>query len=250
MAQKFSRKKLRLRRRVFAILGTLVFLGAVSAILYVPFFAIRGIEVQGARHTDTVALEQDVRPLIEAYRYLVLPNNHILIYQKRKIEKFILQTYPSVETVDVHIDTSRKLIVRIKDRKPLGVWCGDVCYLYDTSGVIFKKSFAYTGALFVSWRDVEKKQVALLEQVSCKDLCTDVVFMNFLKNYRIEKAVIGEQQLELVSADGYVIKSEISASSTMSRIQRIVESDPELLKGIEYVDVRFQNKVFYKERGE
>lgn len=250
MAQKLSSKKLRLRRRIYILLGSTVFLGVIASFLYIPFFEIQGIDIRGARHTDVIALEQSVRPFIEARRYLFVPNNHVLLYRKKDIEKFILQTYPSVETVDIRIDTSRKIVVQIKDRNPLGVWCTDVCYLYDTNGVLFKKSFKYTGALFVSWSDTEKKQVTLLEEVSCKGLCTDIAFMSFLRDYRIEKALLGDQQLELMSADGYVVKTGFAASSTMSRVRKVADTKPELLKHIEYLDVRFENKVFYKEKGE
>jgi cell division septal protein FtsQ len=250
MAQKLSSKKVRLRKRIYVAMGVVVFLGVIASFLYIPFFAIQGMDIQGVRHTDVVALQQGVQPLVESYRYMLIPNNHVFLYQKKNIEKFILQTYPSVETVDMHIDTSRKLIIRIKDRKPLGVWCTDECYLYDTSGVLFKKSFKYTGALFVSWTDMEKKPVHLLEIVACKELCTNTEFMDFLNMYRIEKATIGEQQLELMSADGYTIKTGFVASSTMTRIRKVVDNKPELLKGIEYLDVRFENKVFYKEKGE
>jgi hypothetical protein len=250
MAQKLLSKKYKRRRRIFRFLVIAASLGLIATCLYASVFHIQGVVINGAQHTPISAVEADVRSMITGYRYLIIPHNNIFIYQKNKIQAYILQTYPSVETVDIRIDRHRTMQINIKDRKPLGVWCTDECYLYDTAGVIFKKSFIYTGALFVSWKREGNAVVQLLDSVSCEGLCTDPVFMDFLKRYRIEKAFMSENQLVLTSADGYQIKTGFVASSTMRHISDVLESKPELLKNIEYIDVRFDNKIFYKEKGE
>lgn len=250
MAQKLLSKKARRRRLFFRIFLLCVVLGFLAGFLYVPFFRITGLEIHGARHTNISAVEQDIRNHISGYRFGIIPNDHILLYRKTYIERYILQTYPSVETIDIRFNRHRSLDVYIQDRKPLGVWCDEVCYLYDVGGVIFKKSFMYTGALFVSWKKEASTPVAMLDTVSCQELCTDSVFMDFLKTYRIEKAVMTDNQLVLTSTDGYYIKAGFEASSTMQHIADVLKSKPDLLKQIEYIDVRFENKIFYKEREE
>jgi hypothetical protein len=250
MAQKLLSKKYKRRRRVFRFFIVCLILGGIAGLLYMPVFSLQGVEIEGAQHTPVSAVEADIQSMITGYRYLIIPNSHVFLYQEENIREYILQTYPSVETIDISVDRHRIVRVTIADRKPLGVWCTDECYLYDTSGVIFKKSFIYTGALFVRWSKEDGEPVQLLNHVSCKELCTDGMFMDFLKRYRIEKASMGEHELILTSADGYQIKTGFVASSTMTRIENVLESKPELLKNIEYIDVRFDNKIFYKEKGE
>lgn len=250
MAQKLLSKKQRRLRKIFIYVSVFLTLGLIAFLLYTPIFELQGVEVRGAKHTNVAALETDVQGVISGYRYGITPNKNMFLYRKGFIKKHLLQTYPSVEEIDINMDRHRKIVITIKDRKPLGVWCDDVCYLYDTAGVVFKKSFIYTGALFVSWKKEGALPVKLLDTVDCAKLCTDVEFMDFLKAYRIEKAVMGENQLLLTSTDGYQIKTGFVASSTMGHIKNLVESKPDILREVEYVDVRFDNKIFYKEKGE
>lgn len=250
MAQKSLSKKAKLRRKIFIIFAVCVGLGILALFTYAPFFQIQGVRIEGIRHTQISAVDADIRERISGYRYGIIPNSNIVIYQKRAIERYILEGYPSVEHIDIGVDRHRVLHVRIKDRKPLGVWCGDACYLYDVGGIIFKKSFMYTGPLFVGWSRDTREPVTLLQPVSCDGLCTDMAFMSFLKTLRIEKAIIGKHQLTLISSDGYYIITEPYASSTMSRIQNLVGHKADILQRVEYIDIRFPNKIFYKEKGE
>lgn len=249
MALKLSSKRQKRRRRVLATLGILFSLGLVAVLLYVPIFQIKGIEIQGAKHTGVAALQASIVPFIDGYRYGFIPNENIFLYERKKIKDFVMREYPSVESIDIRVDTSRTLIVHIKDRKPLGVWCSDQCYLYDTAGVLFKKSFTYTGALYVSWKRDGLKPLTLLDTVECVGLCTDVKFLEFLRSYRIEKAVIHDSTVDLWSTDGYYIKSGLIASTTMSHMKDVMDSRPGLLQSLEYIDLRFENKIFYRERG-
>ncbi len=248
MALKLSNKQRRRLRKILITIGIFFALALVAVCMYAPFFRITGVSIQGARHTDVQALEQDIQSLIHGYRYGIVPNENIFLYQKKHLEDVIVQTYPSVEAVTLSLDIHRQLIIHIKDRKPLGVWCEDECYLYDTAGVIFKRSFTYTGPLFVSWKRDVSSPIHMLDTVSCQGLCTDPVFVDFLREYRVEKAVLHENMLELMSADGYTIKSGFVASTTMAHMRDVVENKPDILKNLEYIDVRFDNKLFYKER--
>lgn len=250
MAQKLSSRKKKRQHRILITLGVFVGLGILAGFLYIPFFQITGMKIQNAQHTDIVSLEHDIQPFIQNYRYIIIPNNNFLFYQKKAITDFVMRTYPSVEHIDIRIDTSRRLIITIKDRKPLGVWCSEDCYLYDTAGILFKKSFTYTGSLYVSWKKDDDVPIGLLDTVSCVELCTDVKFLEFLRSYRIEKAAIHESGVELFSADGYYIKTGLIASTTMVHMKNVAESKPEILQNLEYIDVRFDNKLFYKEKGE
>ncbi|MES2623114.1 MAG: hypothetical protein V4576_01755 [Patescibacteria group bacterium] len=248
MAVKSLSRKQRRRRKVLMYIGIFFAVVAVLYLIYGPLLKIKTVEIHGARHTTIADVQNDAFADIDGYRYLVVPNDHIFFYTKGKMKDQILKTYPSVETIDMHLDIHRVLHIDIKDRKPLGVWCSTECYFYDTAGVIFKKSFVYTGALFTAWSKSPDVAVNFLDTITCEGLCTDQRFIDFLRKHSIEKVTMFDEMMEMQSSAGYVIKAGFEASTTLSHIEEIDQNKPGFLETLEYVDVRFPNKVYYKER--
>ncbi|MES2985583.1 MAG: hypothetical protein V4686_00470 [Patescibacteria group bacterium] len=248
MVVKSLTRRERRRKKLLLYVAVVFCIAIFFYLIYSSLFKIADVEVTGAKHTDIVALKNDVQGILQGNRFLIIPNWHTFLYPKGNIEEYILKTYPSVETVDVGVSVKKVVKIEIKDRLPLGVWCGDECYFYDDEGIIFKKSFKYTGPIFTAWERNPKTSVSFLEKVSCEDLCTNLVFSKFLGDNQIERAVISEEMVEFYSANGYMIKAGFNASTTMSHIRTIGEQKPDFLNGLEYVDVRFPTKIFYKEK--
>lgn len=249
MVVKSLTRRQRRRKKLRIYVAVLFCIGLVIYGVYSSVFKIVDVEITNAKHTDIVALKKDVNTQLEGSRFLILPNNNAFLYPQSKIEKYILKTYPSIEKVDIKINSKKIVTVEIKDRLPLGVWCADECYFYDSDGVIFKKSFKYTGPIFTSWERDPKTSVNYLDAVQCEKLCTDLVFTKFLGDNQIEKAVIGEEFIDLYSANGYYIKAGLDATTTINHILKITSEKPEFLNSLEYIDVRFPTKIFYKEKG-
>ena len=249
MAQKLLTRKQKRNRRLLLGIGLLCVCGVLYILVYASFFRSIHIEIIGARHTDVAAVTIEINGLLREKTFGIIPNDHIAFYPKKKIRELVLTRYPSVETINMSVDMKKKLEIRITDRKPMGVWCGEKCYFYDAEGIIFKESFKYIGPVFTSWEKSPKEEVGFLKQVSCEQLCTNSAFTDFLKAYQIEKVILSESMIELISANGYKIKAGFNATTTMEHIKKISEQKHEFLETLEYIDVRFPTKIFYKEKG-
>lgn len=248
MAVKSLTRRERRRKKLLKIFAVLFVLALGLVCMYSSVFKITDIEIKGAQHTDIGAVEIEVKNALTGYRYFILPNDHILFYPKKTISELILNHYPSVEKFSMSIDRKRNVQIEIKDRRPLGVWCGEKCYFYDPVGIIFKESFKYTGPVFTSWERSPKQEIRFLSEVSCEKLCTNTTFTDFIKLYQIEKAVLTEEMVEFKSANGYTIKAGFNATTTINHIKKISEQKPGFIDTLEYIDVRFPTKIFYKER--
>lgn len=249
MVVKSLTKRQRRRRKLLIYAAGVFGIALVLVGMYSSILRVNGVEVTGAKHTNILAVKQDVENLLLKNRLLILPNNNVLFYPNNKIEEFILKTYPSVEKVEVTVSAKKIIEVEITDRFPLGVWCAEICYFYDDQGIVFKESFKYTGPIFTAWEKNPKVPVAYLEKVACEELCTNKKFSQFLSDNQIEKAIISPDMIEYVSANGYFIKAGFDATTTMNHILKISEQKPGFLNTLEYVDVRFPTKIFYKEKG-
>lgn len=213
---------------------------------------IHNVQVVGAKHSDGGAIQQNIWDILDHKRLFLLPGNQTYIYAKGKIANDVMKNFPGVSAIDIDVDSDGLLTATIQDRRALGVWCDSVeCYFYDDSGVMFKKSFNYTGALFTKWKyNASDAEVILGEKVPCINVCLDEKFLYFLHDKRIDQAVIDKETLMLTSTDGYYLKASFDATTTIGHVEQLEKKEPGILGRVEYVDVRFPHKIFYKVKGE
>jgi hypothetical protein len=223
--------------------GVLVFL---YWFVYGKIWKIQGIEIVDAKHTNIEELKTDIYNLSQKKKFLIIPNNHILFLSKTKIIEHILETYPSVEFVEVQKTKDREIIISIKDRMAMGVWCDALCYFFDDQGILFKKSFDYTGAVFTKWEIASSTPLNFYDKALCTDTCIDKTFVTFLTQHKVMKVLMEGDDLRMLTEYGYYIKALNNASTTMRNLAlfkgEYTGGDTEL----EYVDVRFADKIFYK----
>lgn len=252
MAVKSFNKKGRRRRRIFRIVLAIVAILFFLWFMIADMWRIHDVHVVGARHTDSSAIQQHIWDILDHKRLLVLPGNQSYIYAHGRIIDEVMQNFPGVESIDIDVDRHGLLTVTIEDRRALGVWCdASDCYFYDDAGVLFKKSFSYTGALFTRWKyAATEAAVRLGEKVPCIDVCMNEEFLYFLHDKRIDEAVIDKEMLKLTSTDGYYLKASFGATTTMGHIEQLEKKEPGILGKVEYVDVRFPHKIFYRVKGE
>jgi hypothetical protein len=182
----------------------------------------------------------------EKKKFLIVPNNHILFLSKKKVINHVLENYPSVENVEIKKTKDRDVIITIKDRMPMGVWCDENCFFFDDQGILFKKSFNYTGAVFTRWGTMSSSTLRFYDKVLCLDSCIDKTFVSFLSQNKIKEVSMDGVDLRMFTEYGFYIKALNNASTTMRNIALFKKEYVGDLKALEYVDVRFGDKIFYK----
>lgn len=246
MALKSSNKKKNIFVRILSIILLIAFLIFIWWFVYGVFWKINNIEIIDAKHTDIEAVKTDIHNIAQEKKFFIIPNNHILFLSSRKIKRHILETYPSVEFVDVGKTKERNIIVSIKDRSATGVWCDEICYFFDDEGIIFKKSFDYTGAVFAKWEVASSTPLQFYDKALCGDMCIDKTFVNFLTQNKVMKVIIEGDDMRMFTEYGYYIKALNNATTTMQNVA-LFKSEYKGGEGeLEYVDVRFGDKIFYK----
>lgn len=246
MALKSSNSKHKLWYKILSIIlliGVLVFLYWFT---YGSLWKINNIEIVDARHTDVEALKTDIYNITEKKKFLIIPNNHILFLSKKRVTDHILENYPSVESVEIKKTKDRDIIISIKDRMPMGVWCDDNCFFFDDLGILFKKSFDYTGAVFTRWGTTASSTLKFYDKVLCLDSCIDKTFVNFLSQNKIKEVSMEGDDFKMFTEYGFYIKALNNASTTMRNIALFKKEYAGDLKALQYVDVRFGDKIFYK----
>lgn len=246
MALKSSNKKKSVFYRILSVLLLIGFLAFVWWFVYGKIWKVTNIEIVNAKHTDPELLKTDIYNMSQKKKLLIIPNDHILFLSKKKIINHILETYPSVESVEVTKNKERIITISIKDRKATGVWCDGNCYFFDNEGILFKKSFDYTGAIFTKWEVASSTPLNFYDKALCIDICIDKRFVEFLSQNKIMKATISGDDLRMVTEYGFYIKALNNASTTIKNMSLFNAQYKEDLKALQYVDVRFGDKIFYR----
>ena len=193
---------------------------------------------------------------------LFFNSKSIFLISKKELKSKILKNYPQIEQLNVKKNLPDKLILEIKERSAVAVFClpaqtGETCFLIDRNGVIFEPYNNFSE---------EKMIIRLTESSPLKEgLGTEVIKVNFIdsalkiqknlkENFQInvkESIFISPVRLNVKTADGWEIyfslESDIDLQITKLNLLLKQEIPPENWKDLEYIDLRF-SKVFYKFR--
>ena len=279
-----SNKKKKEIQKKTKIIAISVFLGVVLLFIGLawganrPSLLITNTVIQGNKILDANALKKNAEESLNGNYFYFFPKKNVLIYPKDFIISRVLSAFPGVASADLSIGKSHELIISIEERKPSAIWCGvdnpatllglpASCFYVDETGYIFGNSPSFSGdAYFTLYGQGGLKGNTFLGQHFVSgDLFEKIINLrNFLLGYitTVNTIYLGDENYaEFKDDSGLIIKWNIDQDiaqikSNMQAIFRsdswkdgTFSSDPEKRKPLEYLDFRFGNKVFYKEKG-
>ncbi|MBU0750367.1 hypothetical protein KKH15_02520 [Patescibacteria group bacterium] len=255
------------QRRTFNVVLGIVVLILIAATMYGiwrPEVRIHSINIQGP---DAVAAKQVAeKPLWGTYWY-VFPRNSIFFYPESDIRTELQTAFPDVAAVSISRSSFSSLHISMVPRISAFIWCGErideptengVCFDTDAEGLVFKMT--EQGAVASS---TLKIFAPLQGDITETPLRSRVIGAEHIPNaLRLVKAVrsLGVSIVEVsVRADEgdlwtpngtritYVLGHEESAAVLASSAFPALNFDT---GDLQYVDLRFEKKVYVKKRGE
>jgi len=256
------------------VLSVLVIFGTVIYILNLPNFRLQQIEVKGNQTVTTTDLELVTQRLLDGRYFWLIPRDSYLFWPKSLIRKEILDKYLRLKEVALS-RSGATMQIAVTERKPRALWCpGDGrvvtttagCYFLDPDGLVFTLAPAFSSFsnnVFVSFLDKFGTTTEPLGQYYLTPTIfnTVLVFLN-----RIDSIGVAVSSL-IVRPEGYYeiyLKSGtrllVSDRQDLNKSFRVLKSiaDDKILNlekvsrtpELEYLDLRFDNKIYYKKRGE
>jgi hypothetical protein len=275
--QKRKEKKRAERKKlgVFAGIGLGVcalLIGLLAWGSHHPSVSISSVEVEGAKVVDVDAVANVVYEELEGNNAFIWNRANMVWYPKDDIIARILKEFPRIKTVSVHRNSTTKITIEIIERAPAYVWCDGsyleyeqdaalvgetyqpTCYFADREGFIFDSAPVFSGALFVTWFGGVSADNPLGARVREEETFTRALaVMDMMRTLGLSPT-----QYEFRGDDGYVffehggyIVYPLSVSSEVlhTDLVAVLESLGESMDW-EYLDMRFGNKVFFKEKEE
>lgn len=267
-----SLKERRARRRlIVTIISFVLMIGAgvgVSRLTYSPVLAIEQVRVQG----NSIVSPEELSAIVKnqaAGAYLgVFSKNNMFFLPRKTIEKKITDTYKTVSRVSVDFKTMREASVLVEERTPSSLWCESAdaatsaCFYMDQSGYIFSQAPQFSGDVFMVYsglipRGTEAAGQFFLPTNDFKKLqaFVDQVVRTGLKVVSVSLSANGDGELRLATGGSILFNRNLDYTQTVENMQSIVAAQQVALRGnflnrLDYINVRFTGKAFFKLKGE
>lgn len=283
IARKFrtasGRKRERMRllvRTMLVVVGVCGIMGGVFYLLHHPAVRIHEVYVSGDGVLPADEVTAQVRGMITpSASFSLIPSDSSFFVSRSDIEDMLRSTFPRIDLVSVERTSLQALSVRITERSPEALWCGDVvppiaytfgasaedgreevwgdCYLVDHGGYVYAPAPVYTGNVlpryYSSLQHAKPVGQYLFDTIEFERMQT--LFRELNGETRMLEAVlvVDERDIELYFNKGLrvlALRSDI-AETVIQRTLSLFASGT-LTEGapIEYVDMRFGNKVYVK----
>jgi cell division septal protein FtsQ len=248
------------KRRQAQFAKLLMVLGVVLLILvalgFVLFFSnnfeVNNIQIQGNQRIKKDSLmEQVAQQLgIKRFKFFSL-NKNIFFFNSDQLKSEIMSAYEGVEEIEIEKNIPHDVVIKIKERDSVGVWCfQDGCHYFDDQGVTWGSALESSGSLIVTVKDPENKEGRI-----DKDLLATVrMLTSKLKEIGVPAKVISKEvgapkDLRVSVVPGYDLLFNLNSNmEDQIQILRVFLKDKSKDLGFnpQYLDLRLNGRVYYK----
>ena len=250
--RQIRKKKSLFRKKIFWIfLFIFLILGIIFYFLFFSqIFQIKEIRVFGNKKVTEKALQDLVNSKVE--RRIFLPTKSIFLLNQKAIEKALLNEFPQVAKANLKRKLPNILILEIKERVGLAVFCqSDLsCFEIDKEGIAFEPSEKENGLVIFSGKD---EKIFLGKKVIQKeDLKSILEIQRQLKELEIEieKFFLEDKKLTAKTTANFEIYFDLGGNvrDQLFNLREVWKEKilPENRGELEYIDLRFGNRVFFK----
>lgn len=254
-----------------------IVIAAVSYLSYRPEVSIQEMTVNGANDVSADAVRTYVQSTLDDGKLHIFSNRNIFLYPRATLEKALITAFPPVKEARMSRPSilATTLTIDIKERRPFALWCPTTfltaneegpasCYRMDDTGFIYIEGqrgsptisgYVFAGGIASSTETIPVSPIG--ETFSPTHLPGLVALLDTLGQAgfgAVGATVDNPQDFSVHLSRPYFVKASFGSNpGTLVRDLQLVLSS-EALKGkeaqLEYIDLRFGNRVYYKFKGE
>jgi len=263
------------RRRVKAIVALscavmlLALAYGVHLVSYAPMFNVQNVTVSGVEQIEPDLIESYVLAQLNDGSFHFLSRSNILLYPKEVIEKGIVASFPRVKDVVITRPStlSQQLQIAVGERHPYALWCRTIlegtpetCYAVDDGGYIFAESATSShGEFETAYRFSGGIDAEPIGQHFISGQLPGVLSLLRILQQETDfepthVEILPDQDYLVKLAEGFAIKASFGQDAAMlgRNLELILASEAlrDHVADLEYIDLRFGNRVYYKLKGE
>jgi len=248
---------------VFVVLGLVLAGGIVGGVVYLlryPAWQITEISFSGFERVLPADVEAKIQEDLRGTLLLLLPRSSYFLFDSAASEEKILKDFPRLESVQISKEFPSKISVVAKEREFWAIYCAGEsgrCGYSDKTGFVYEEAPVSTGSLILAvFRDTGAVEIPSqpLEQALVEKF---ILFSELLKNEtgeEVESFILSgglddEFRARVRSGFFLYVKRDDDFAKVVKTLKIFLEKEiGEKKRSLEYVDLRFGNKIFYKSR--
>lgn len=270
-----SLKNKRLFSRMLFYFLVFLFCGVNFYVFFFSYFLkVDKILINGIEEIDSQAIENEIIENFSKKRGYFFPgDNFILIYSKDLAEN-LQNKFPKIKTIKVKKIFPNEIKIFITERKALFIWCrGDFiaeeieqgknndCFLVDDEG------YVYTSADFnlpevkennlIKIYDGSRREISLGEKIISEEFLRFTFEIKNLLQSNLEIKIKNyyhtpsrfSQEIKIQTEEGWWLyfSTNFPAIDAVKTLKLFLEKENNInLADIEYIDLRMENKIYYK----
>jgi hypothetical protein len=273
LPRKFRTERARRRHRTRLVtdgaiigVGMLAVVIGILAALHTTPLTLDQITVAGSAE-DTARIESIAQQAISGSWLHLIPRASVLFFPNDTLQAAVVDAFPKIEKVEVSREGLSGVHIAVSERKPAALWCGDgvpdidtlrsgvfgeQCYFMDSNGFIYERAPTVTGAAYPRfWGAIAQGTPEGSRFVLPAEFAALTLFMRHLRESGtapLGVLLVDENEMELYDARGTrILLPRGGDLAKRARTVRTVEESG-IVSGdaIEYIDLRFGDKIYFK----
>lgn len=186
--------------------------------------------------------------------------SNVFLFRPRALEARIRKEFPRMAEASVSRSYSRELTMRVSERSPWGLYCktdATDCFYIAEDGVLTAEAPHLTGNAVFRIRDYRARAVFFLlgdtaiNESNAAYIRQAVDFLMHQYNISVREIALGrifEDQTELITNEGWQVlfDERTNKERALENLTLVLDQHITNRANLEYLDVRFDGKVFYK----
>lgn len=272
------RKKEVLGKRI--ILTFIIFVFCLVALVFISRsekLSINSVEITGINPIDGEIIKNNIKDILSEKYFFLFPKRSIIFLPRKNIIEKIKSQYLIYKDIDISLDGLNTLKINITERYAQYLWCGNdfvlsqekkTCYFMDEEGYIYSSAPYFSGDVYFKFfggilSDYENPigHIFLKEKIKEIDKLRKMLEKIDIKPVSLFVKEDGDMEFYLLSLFSSIQLPPRIIFNINSEYEKLVENleivfnSEQFLneyknsqKELEYIDLRFGNKVYYRFR--
>lgn len=269
---KKKRRRFILSKILISIFALLAIFAGLVYISRIPVLNIKSIEILGSRAIDIEMVRSIVEKEIAGDYLWFFPKTNLLFYPKKNIKKEISSQFRRLQDVNLKLDNSKILYISLTEREGKYIWCGEdlprngtelkdhACSFMDADGYVFAEAPYFSGEIYFKFYG------PLMDHYFSPDIFGKIIaFKDTLITLGIKPAFLytkNDEDIEIYLASNtslsnspkIILRKDFDLEKFSLNLEAALNTEPlqsnfkNKYSSLEYIDLRFGNKVYYKFR--
>ena len=256
---KRRRQRIVVGKIIVSLFGILILIAGAAYLSRLESLQIKEVSIAGNKIIDTNLIKEVVDEKMSGYYLWFFPRKNVFLYPKKSIQETLSTRYKRLSDIELKIENKNALEITVVEREPAYMQCAsgntveslEVCHFMDKDGYVFDVAPYFSGSVYFKfYGEIPEKDFGRV--VSFKEILEQMG----LKPESLHLVDLTEAYITLPSAQNNIPKIMFKVESDLEKmaenLQAALITEPLLsdfknkYSKLEYIDLRFGNKVYYK----